>query len=189
MPSDSLMNQEPPKTVVLPPHQHCDDKFPEVARPGVGNAVSTSKVKKVMEQFRTKSKGKVPEDEQPIVEKMLPTPSSWEVPLNVSASMINGMVSPSVNVHPPTANLNSSTPHSAVSAAPGYPNRTPSITTDKSMNPLKRSFILSRMAKNILTVHHGAVDQMMLRGLLMRCQSSPSSMQSDIYTFRFRSTA
>ena len=128
----------------------------------MGDAASTSKAKKVMEWFRTKSKGKVPEDEQPIVEKMLPTPSSQEVPLNASASMIDGMVSPSVNVHPPTANLDLLTPHSAVSTAPGHPNRTPSIATDKSTDPLKRSFFFSPMAKNILTVYHGAVDQTMI---------------------------
>ena len=158
-PSDSLVNQEPPKTAVLPPHQHRDNKFPEVARPGVGNAASTSKAKKVMEWFRTRSKGKVPEEEQPIVEKTLPTPSSRDVPLNASTSTINGMVSPSVNVQPPTANLDSATPRSAVSTTPGHPNRTPSLATDKSTNPLKRSFILSPTTKNILRVHHGAVDQ------------------------------
>jgi protein-serine/threonine kinase len=93
-PSDSLVNQDPPKTAVLPPHQHQDSKFPEVARPGVGNAASTSKAKKVMEWFRTKSKGKVPDEEHPITEKTLPIPSSRAVPLNASTSTINGLTSP-----------------------------------------------------------------------------------------------
>ena len=48
-PSDSLVNQDPPKTAVSPPNQHQGSKFPEVVRPGVGNAASTSKAKKVME--------------------------------------------------------------------------------------------------------------------------------------------
>jgi protein-serine/threonine kinase len=56
--------------------------------------------------------------------------------------------------------LDISTPRSAVSSAPGHPNRTPSVATDKSVsNPIKRSFILSPAARNILRVHHGAVDQ------------------------------
>jgi protein-serine/threonine kinase len=112
-----------------------------------------------MEWFRTKSRGKVPEEEQPITEKTLPTPLPREAALNASTSTINGVTSPSVNTHP-TANLDVSTPRSATSTVPGHPNRTPSVTTDKSFsNPLKRSFILSPAAKNILRVHHGAVDQ------------------------------
>jgi len=163
-PSDSLVNQDPPKTAVLPPHQHQGSKFPEVARPGVGNAASTSKAKKVMDWFRTKSRGKVPDEEHPITEKTVPTPSSQEIPLNASTSTINGLTSPgpgpSVNVHPPSANLDVSTPRSAVPTATGHPSRTPSVATDKSFsNPIKRSFLLSPTAKNILRVHHGAVDQ------------------------------
>lgn len=159
-PSDSLVNQEPPKTAVLPPRQHHDNKFPEAARPGVGNAASTSKAKKVMDWFRTKSRGRVPEEEQPITEKTHPTPSSREVPLNASTSTINGVASPSMNVHPPTTHPDMTTPRSTVSTAPGHPSRTPSVATDKSFtNPIKRSFILSPAARNILRVHHGAVDQ------------------------------
>ena len=163
-PSDSLMNQDPPKTAVLPPHQRQDSKFPEVVRPGVGNAASTSKAKKVMEWFRTKSKGKVPDEEHPIPDKTLPTPPSREVPLNASTSTINGLTSPvmgpSVNPYPPSTNLDVSIPRSIVSTTPGHPTRTPSVATDKSFsNPLKRSFILSPAAKNILRVHHGAMDQ------------------------------
>lgn len=130
-----------------------------MVRPGAGNAASTSKAKKVMDWFRTKSRGKVPEEESPISEKALPTPSSREVPLNASTSTINGVTSPSVNVHPPATNLDPST-RPPVMTAPGHPSRTPSVATDKSVtNPLKRSFILSPTAKNILRVHHGAVDQ------------------------------
>jgi protein-serine/threonine kinase len=159
-PSDSILNQDAPKTAVLPPHQHQDAKFSGVARPGVGNAASTSKAKKVMEWFRTKSRGKVPDEEQPVNEKTIPTPSSREVPLNASTSTINGLNSPSMTVHPPTVNPDASTPRSNVPAAPGHSNRTPSIATDKSAsNPIKRSFILSPAAKNILRVHHGAMDQ------------------------------
>jgi protein-serine/threonine kinase len=163
-PSDSLVNQDPPKTAVLPPHQHQDSKFPEVVRPGVGNAASTSKAKKVMDWFRTKSRGRVPDEELPITEKTLPTPSSREVSLNASTSTVNGLTSPgtgfSVNVHPPSANLDVSTPRSAVPTTPGHQTRTPSVATDKSFsNPIKRSFILSPVAKNILRVHHGAMDQ------------------------------
>jgi protein-serine/threonine kinase len=163
-PSDSLMNQDPPKTAVLPPHQHQDSKFPEVVKPGVGNAASTSKAKKVMEWFRTKSRGRVPDEEHPITDKSLPTPPSREVPINASTSTINGLTSPvvgsSMNARPPSTNLDVSAPRSAVSTTPGHPTRTPSIATDKSFsNPIKRSFILSPAAKNILRVHHGAMDQ------------------------------
>jgi protein-serine/threonine kinase len=160
-PSDSLVSQDPPKTAVLPPHQRQDNKFPEAVRPGVGNAASTSKAKKVMDWFRTKSRGKVPDEE---LSDKVPTPSSRGVPLNASTSTINGLTSPgtgpSVNMYPPISNLDASTSRSAVSTAPGHPNRTPSVATEKSVsNPLKRSFILSPVAKNILRVHHGAVDQ------------------------------
>ena len=163
-PSDSLVNQDPPKTAVSPPNQHQGSKFPEVVRPGVGNAASTSKAKKVMEWFRTKSKGKVPDEEHPVTEKTPPTPSSREAPLNASTSTINGLTSPvsgpSSNMRPPSTNLDVSTPRSTVPMAPGHPSRTPSVATDKSYsNPIKRSFILSPAAKNILRVHHGAVDQ------------------------------
>ena len=163
-PSDSLVIQDPPKTAVLPPQQHQSNKFPEVVRPGVGNAASTSKAKKVMDWFRTKSRGRVPVEEQPIAERTVPTPSSREIPLNASTSTINGLSSPvpgpQVNVHPPSANLDVSTPRSGVSTIPGHPNRTPSVATDKSSsNPIKRGFILSPAARNILRVHHGAVDQ------------------------------
>ena len=163
-PSDSLVIQDPPKTAVLPPHQHQGNKFPEMVRPGVGNAASTSKAKKVMDWFRTKSRGRVPDEEHPIAEKTIPTPSSREVPLNASTSTINGLTSPGpgpqVNIHPPSANLDVSTPRSAGSTIPGHPNRTPSVATDKSFsNPIKRGFMLSPAAKNILRVHHGAVDQ------------------------------
>jgi len=163
-PSDSLMNQDPPKTAVSPPHQHQGSKFPEVVRPGVGNAASTSKAKKVMEWFRTKSRGRVPDEEHPVTEKSLPTPPSRGVPLNVSTSTINGLTSPvtgpSASTRPPSTNLDVSTPRSAVPTTPGHPTRTPSIATDKSFsNPLKRSFILSPAARNILRVHHGAMDQ------------------------------
>ena len=162
-PSDSLVNQDPPKTAVLPPHQHQGNKFPEVVRPGVGNAASTSKAKRVMDWFRTKSRGRVPDEEHPITEKALPTPSSRAVPLNASTSTINGLtspVTPSVNVHPPSANFDVSTPRQAVSGTPGHPTRTPSVATDKSFtNPIKRGFTLSPAARNILRVHHGAVDQ------------------------------
>ncbi|KAF9648108.1 hypothetical protein BDM02DRAFT_3097023 [Thelephora ganbajun] len=163
-PSDSLTNQDPPKTAVLPPHQHQDSKFPEVVRPGVGNAASTSKAKKVMEWFRTKSRGRVPDEEQQITEKAPPTSSSRQVPLNASTSTINGLTSPgtgpSENVHLPPTNLNISTSRSPNSATSGHPTRTSSAATDKSFsNPIKRSFILSPAAKNILRVHHGAVDQ------------------------------
>ena len=163
-PSDSLVIQDPPKTAVLPPQQHQSNKFPEVVRPGVGNAASTSKAKKVMDWFRTKSRGRVPVEEQPIADRTVPTPSSREIPLNASTSTINGLSSPvpgpQVNVHPPSANLDVSTPRSGVSTIPGHPNRTPSVATDKSSsNPIKRGFILSPAARNILRVHHGAVDQ------------------------------
>ena len=156
-PSDSLVNQGPPKTAVLPPPQHQDNKFPEVVRPGVGNAASTSKAKKVMDWFRTKSRGRVPDEEPPVIEK---TPSSREVPLSASTSTVNGLTSPgtgpSANLHPSTATLDASTPR----PVPEHPSRTPSIATDKSFsNPIKRSFMLSPTAKNILRVHHGAVDQ------------------------------
>jgi protein-serine/threonine kinase len=154
-PSDSLVNQDAPKTAVSPPQQHQDSKFPEVVRPGMGNAASTSKAKKVMEWFRTKSKGRVPDEEHPITEKALPTPSSREVPFNASTSTINGFTS---GTHQSSTNLDVSTPR--IPTTPGPPNRTPSIATDKSFtNPLKRSFILSPTARNILRVHHGAVDQ------------------------------
>ena len=159
-PSNSIPTQDTSKAAVLPPHQHQDSKFPQVARPGVGNAASTSKAKKVMEWFRTKSKGKVPDEEQPIHEKTIPTPSSRDVPLNASTSTINGLNSPSVTAHPPT-NLDVPASRSTVPTAPGHPNRTPSVATDKSVsNPIKRSFILPPAAKNILRVHHGAMDQM-----------------------------
>ena len=72
-------------------------------RPSVGTTVaSTSKVK-VMQWFRTKSKCTVQVEEHPINEKTLPAPPSRKIPLNASTSTINGMISPSVNVHPPTA--------------------------------------------------------------------------------------
>ena len=163
-PSDSLVNQDPPKTAVSPPQQHQDSKFPEVVRPGVGNAASTSKAKKVMEWFRAKSRGRVPDEEHPVTDKSLPIPPSREVPVNASTSTINGLTSPrtgpSMNAHPPSANLDVSTPQSAVSPTSGHPTRTPSVATDKSFsNPIKRSFILSPAARNILRVHHGAVDQ------------------------------
>jgi len=163
-PSDSLVNQDPPKTAVLPPHQHQGSKFPEVVRPGVGNAASTNKAKKVMAWFRTRSRGKVPDEEHPVTEKALPTPSSRAVPLNASTSTVNGLTSPetgpSFGVHSPSSNLDVSTPRSTVSTTPVHPTRTSSVATDKSFsNPIKRSFILSPAAKNILRVHHGAVDQ------------------------------
>ena len=159
--SNPIVNQDAPQPAILPPHQHQDIKFSEVVRPGVGNAASTSKAKKVMEWFRTKSRGRVPDEEQPINEKSLPTPSSREVPLNASTSTINGLNSPSLNVHSPAANPDVSTPRSTVPTTTGHPNRTPSVTTEKSVsNPIKRSFILSPTAKNILRVHHGAMDQM-----------------------------
>ena len=159
-PSDSILNQATPKAAVLSPHQHQDAKFPGVARPGVGNAASTSKAKKVMEWFRTKSRGRVPDEDQTINEKTIPTPSSRDTPLNASTSTINGLNSPSLNVYPSAANQDASTPRSNVPVAPGHPNRTPSVATDKSFsNPIKRSFILSPTAKNILRVHHGAMDQ------------------------------
>ena len=159
-PSD-VVNQGTPKMAVLPPNQHQGTKFSEVARPGAGNAASTSKAKKVMDWFRTRSRGKVPEEEHPINEKTIPTPSSRDLPLNASTSTINGLNSPSVNVHPPSAKPDGSTPRSTVPAVPGHSNRTPSVATDKSVsNPIKRSFILSPGAKNTLRVHHGAMDQM-----------------------------
>ena len=160
-PSDSIVNQDAPKTAVLPPHQHQDPKFSGLARPGVGNAASTSKAKKVMEWFRTKSRGRVPDEEHSVNGKTLPTSSSRDVTLNASTSTINGLNSPSSNVHPPAANPDMPTPRPTVPTTSGHPNRTPSVTTEKSVsNPLKRSFILSPTAKNILRVHHGAVDQM-----------------------------
>jgi len=158
--SDLTVNQDALKTAALPPHQHQGTKFPEAVRPGVGNAASTSKAKKVMEWFRTKSRGKVPEEEHQINEKTPPTPSSRHVPLNGSTSTINGLNSPSANLYPPAVNLDVSTPRSTGPTAPGHPNRTPSVATEKSVsNPIKRSFILPSAAKNILRVHHGAMDQ------------------------------
>jgi len=163
-PSDSLMNQDPSKTAVLQPPQHQDNKFPEVVRPGVGNAASTSKAKKVMDWFRARSRGRVPDEEQSTAAKSLPTPPSRGVPLNASTSTINGVTSPglgpSVNVHSPSANPDISASRTTISMTPGHPSRTPSVATDKSFsNPIKRSFILSPAAKNILRVHHGAMDQ------------------------------
>jgi len=160
-PSDSLVIQDPPKTAVLPSHQHQSNKFPEVVRPGVGNAASTSKAKKVMDWFRTRSRGRLPTEEHPIAERTVPTPSSREVPLSASTSTINSpRPGPQVNAYPPSADLDVSTPRSGVSTIPRHPNRTPSVATDKSFsNTIKRGFILSPAAKNILRVHHGAVDQ------------------------------
>ena len=163
-PSDSLMNQDPPKTAVSPPQQHQNNKFPEVVRPGVGNAASTSKAKKVMEWFRAKSRGRTPDEVNPVTDKSLPTPPPREVPLNASTSTINGLTSPlpapPLSIHPSSANQDVTTPLSTVSMTPGHTTRTPSVTTEKSFsNPIKRSFILSPAAKNILRVHHGAVDQ------------------------------
>ena len=111
----------------------------------MGNAASMSEAREVMVWFGAKGEGKIPEEGQPITEKTLPIPSSWEGPLAPSTCTNNEMVS--VNVHPPTANLDSSIPRSAAPAAPGHPNRTHSVATEKRKDPLERSFILSPMAK------------------------------------------
>jgi protein-serine/threonine kinase len=145
-----LINEQTPKADRAP---SVTPKFANISRTNVGassNLASTSKAKKVMDWFRTKSKGKVPTDDEPsIKEKDLP---SLDGAAGSSTSTVNG-----INVVSPNSGSEGPIPKPSI---PNHPHRTPSIATDRSFtNMVKNVVAPSQGPKNVLRVHHGAVDQ------------------------------
>jgi protein-serine/threonine kinase len=156
---DKVATSEPPtKTAIsfLPMA-----KLEDISRSSVGvrpgNAASTSKARKVMDWFRTKSKGKVPSEDVPVVsEKELPsadaTAGSSSTTIDNGARAAKTPSQISVSEEPTSKPIDLPTPR--------HSQRTSSVATDRSItNIVKRTMAPSPGPKNVLRIHHGAVDQ------------------------------
>ncbi|KII83675.1 hypothetical protein PLICRDRAFT_47160 [Plicaturopsis crispa FD-325 SS-3] len=152
----------PPKSAVQPSAPPTSFRNPNGSRTdvdiGLGMPASTSKARKVMQWFRSKSKGPEELTDEPEEiddfgrEKPQPSATPIADEFRPKAALPGAVIPPASPVGIP----------STVSRGQGHPQRTPSTATDNSFSQrVKRTVgvVVPTPAKNVLRVHHGAVDQ------------------------------
>ncbi|KAI0314956.1 hypothetical protein OF83DRAFT_396829 [Amylostereum chailletii] len=150
-----------PKSAAMPPRQPMMDKEmnPSVPkdqrsdRASMDNPASSNKARKVMQWFRSRSKGGQPEDDDTSFVERGKTPTLNSFQQNSSSTSVNANAQKQAT---PTQQLSAGSISSRA-----LPQRTPSSATDPNFVPSFGERMMRHVAPNrgVLRVHHGAVDK------------------------------